>query len=225
MPVSPHYFIPLEDGHLKDLSKTKILRHSAIYTYLVADRTRGAIRRNASPLKPVLTKDDWFTDSWRVYLHLDEAKRFGDLLYQTRRSVRIFTCPTVMFQTDDHYILVLDLNTRTPFSTFYEMFKDGRAYPRTVGGVGRLLSAAKKKQDDPPRLYLTGVVSREQFSIEGLQFDEATKPYCLGYSRSYVPATRGKGGRWTVAKVAARLDAAKWLPQIWDVSEEYCRQL
>jgi hypothetical protein len=222
VPAKPHYFLPLEDGQFRDLSSRRVTGLDRVYTYLVADRS-DALLGELAP-KPSLTQGDWLSDSWRVFLDLDEAKRFGDLLYQKRHSVCIFTCPTVVFPTDDHYILVLDLNTRTPFSVIRRQFEAGLDYPRTVGKVGKLLTRAGLGPE-PCRRYLKGIVSQARFSSEGLRFDEAAKPHCLGHSRSYVNKCKPRGGRDGLEAVAARPDVAEWLPQIWDISEEHYRQL
>ncbi|MDO9468582.1 MAG: hypothetical protein Q7J36_14885 [Thiobacillus sp.] len=120
----PHYFSPLADWHLKDMAKHRIVEVVVANLYMLGSRQKNAVPRQPPETQtaPALTKDDWFVNAEQVYLTLDEAKRQGDARYKSGRLVRIYTCPALVFITDEHYFPVLDLNPRSHMSLLRKAF-------------------------------------------------------------------------------------------------------
>lgn len=222
----PHYFSPLADWHLQDMAKHRIVGVMAANLYVLGVRLKNAVPRKPPEAQttPALTKDDWFVNPEQIYLTLDEAKRQGDARYKSGRLVRIYACPALVFITDEHYFPVLDLNTSKPFAGLHHLVvEEGGGLPKTVGKLGKLLTAAERNQADG-QVFLRGVIAKEQVEYEGLSLDTARKLSCLAYTRRYVKARQPAGGvqapESTPTK-ARRQEEAKWVMGSWDVSDAY----
>ncbi len=222
----PHYFFPLSDWHLQDMANHRIVEVVVANLYVLGSRQKNAVPRQPRENQPTsaLTKDDWFVNAEQVYLTLDEAKRQGDARYKSGRRVRIYTCPAMVFITDEHYFPVLDLNASKPFAGLhYLVVEEGVGLPKTVGKLGKLLAAAERKQAKG-QVFLKGVIAKEQVEFEGLSLDTVRKPSCLAYTRQHVKIRRPAGSpqepELNPDKVA-RHEKAKWVMGSWEVSDAY----
>lgn len=208
---APHYFSPLADWHLKNLANRAIVEAKAAYLYLAVDRPKNAV-------------NGWYVTGEKVYLTLDEAKQHGESRYKVGHMVRVYTCPALVFITDEHYFPVLDLNTPNPFSGLHRLVVDERGgLPKTIGKLAKLLAATERSQGHW-QWFLTGVMAKEHLEFEGLALDTVRKPSCLAYTRQHVKIRRTARGvplpESTPAK-ARRQEEAKWVRGSWEVSDEY----